>query len=95
MKVGDLVNFKDNKGNVGTGIVKRIRSATHLNLDVKRKNGRFQLFLNVPKGSTDTDDNHLASWSPIQKEVTDKQKKSFKNKDKEKENETFSPQKDL
>lgn len=93
MKVGDLVDFCDNKGNKGIGIINRIRTATDLDLRVKRKNGKFQLFLSVPKGSTEN--SHLASWSPIEKEVTQRRKESFRNSDKEHKKETFSSEKGL
>lgn len=91
MKVGDLVDFADNKGNKGTGIVKRIRDVTTLDLDVKRRNGRFQLFLSVPKASKKK---RVAHWSPIEKEVIEKKKESFKKSTAFVESETFSSQPD-
>lgn len=77
MKVGDIVNFQDNKGSIGNGIVKRIRSATSLDLNVKKQKGKFQLFLNVPKEISISKSQNIAFWTPyISKD--EKKEKSFK-----------------
>lgn len=77
MKVGDIVNFQDNKGRTGNGIVDRIRSETSLDLKVKKQKGKFQLFLNVPKETSKSKKQNIAFWTPyVSKNVI--REKSFK-----------------
>ena len=77
MKVGDIVNFQDNKGNTGNGVVDRIRSTNCLDLKVKRRKGKFQLFLNIPKQTGISIKQKIAFWTPfISKD--EKKEKSFK-----------------
>ena len=77
MKVGDIVNFQDNKGRTGNGTVNRIRSEISLDLNVKKQKGKFQLFLNVPKETSMSKSQKIAFWTPyISKD--EKKEKSFK-----------------
>ena len=79
MKVGDIVNFQDNKGNNGNGVVNKIRSETSLDLKVKKRKGKFQLFLNVPKETKMSEKQKIAFWTPyISKD--EKKEKSFTRK---------------
>ena len=96
MKVGDIVNFRDNKGNTGNGIIKRIRSSTELDLNIKRRGGKYQLFLNVPKESSDNKKKRISVWWPY--DSKDKKKEgNFKKSENKNNNEkkTFSSQPDV
>lgn len=95
MKVGEIVNFRDNKGNEGNGIIKRIRSAADLDLNIKRRGGRFQLFLNVPKESSDNKKRKISVWWSFASKDT-KKESGFKNAEKNHNNEkkTFSREPD-
>lgn len=95
MKVNDIVNFRDNKGNLGNAIIKRIRSSSNLDLNVKRKGGKFQLYLDVPKETSNNKKKKLSVWWPFESKDEKKEsgfKRSEKNNTKEKT--TFKSQPD-
>lgn len=96
MKVDDIINFRDNKGNQGNAIIKRIRSATNLDLNVKRRGGRFQLFLDVPKETSNNKKKKISVWwTFVSKD--EKKESSFKKSEKNNNNnvkKTFSSEPD-
>lgn len=95
MKIDEIVNFKDNKGNIGNAIIKRIRSATSLDLNVKRRGGKFQTFLDVPKETSNNKKKNLSIWwAFVSKD--EKKESGFKNSEKNSTQvkKTFSSQPD-
>ena len=95
MKVDDIVNFRDNKGNLGNAIIKRIRSSSNLDLNVKRRGGKFQLYLDVPLETAHNKKKKLSVWWPfVSKDA--KKESSFKKSEQDNKNvkKTFSSQHD-
>lgn len=93
MKADEIVNFRDNKGNLGNAIIKRIRSASNLDLNVKRRGGKFQLYLDVPKETSSNKKKKLSVWWPFVSK-DEKKESGFKKseQDSKKEKKTFSSQ---